>query len=38
MGRKTTYQYWETIEQKLEDTPWLLGNRYLVADAYLLVF
>lgn len=38
LGRITTRKYWEAIEQKLENTPWLLGEQYSVADAYLLVY
>ena len=34
----TTRQYWEAIEQKLTNQPWLLGEHYSVADAYLLVY
>lgn len=37
-GRTTTRHYWDAIEQRLNNIPWLLGNNYSVADAYLLVF
>lgn len=38
LGKVTTRKYWESIEQKLKETPWLLGDDYSVADAYLLVY
>ena len=38
LGRIITRKYWEAIEEKLENTSWLLGDRYSVADAYLLVY
>jgi glutathione S-transferase len=37
-GRKTCRNLWETVEARIGDGPWLLGERYSVADPYLLVY
>lgn len=39
-GRASAREIWEQVEKKLAalSTPWLAGERYSVADPYLLVF
>jgi glutathione S-transferase len=37
-GRKTCRVLWETVEKRLGQGPWAIGERYSVADPYLLVY
>jgi glutathione S-transferase len=37
-GRKTCRALWETVEQRLGEGPFAIGERYSVADPYLLVY
>jgi glutathione S-transferase len=37
-GRKTCRVLWETVEKRLGQGPWAIGQRYSVADPYLLVY
>jgi glutathione S-transferase len=37
-GRETCRELWGQIEARLGTGPWALGERYSVADPYLLVF
>jgi glutathione S-transferase len=37
-GRKTCRDVWSAVEAKIGDGPWALGERYSVADAYLMVY
>ena len=37
-ARKTCRDLWGAVEDKLGDAPWAIGERYSVADPYLLVY
>jgi len=37
-ARKTCRDLWGAVEGRLGDTPWAIGERYSVADPYLLVY
>ena len=37
-ARKTCRDLWGAVEDKLGDAPWAIGERYGVADPYLLVY
>jgi glutathione S-transferase len=37
-GRKACRTLWEAVEQRLRWRPWAIGERYSVADPYLLVY
>ena len=37
-GKKTCRDLWGAVEAKLGDAPWAIGERYSVADPYLLVY
>ena len=37
-GRKTCRTLWEAVETKIGPGRWALGERYSVADPYLLVY
>ncbi len=37
-GKQTTRDIWEAVEARLGAGPWAVGERYSVADPYLLVF
>jgi glutathione S-transferase len=37
-GKETCRDVWGQVDRKLADGPWALGERYSVADPYLLVF
>jgi glutathione S-transferase len=36
-GRKTARELWQAVEEKIGAGPWALGERYSVADPYLVV-
>ncbi len=37
-GRKTCRAVWKTVESRIGQGPWAIGDRYSVADPYLLVY
>jgi len=37
-GRKTCRAVWQTVESRIGQGPWAIGDRYSVADPYLLVY
>lgn len=37
-GRVIARKYWEEVEKKLDNSNWLFGDHYTVADPYLLVY
>jgi glutathione S-transferase len=37
-AKKTCRELWATVDTKLGDGPWAVGERYSVADPYLLVY
>jgi len=37
-AKKTCRELWQTVDQKIGDGPWAIGERYSVADPYLLVY
>jgi glutathione S-transferase len=37
-GREATREFWDMVEKKLGKGPWAVGERFSVADSYVLVF
>jgi glutathione S-transferase len=37
-AKKTCRELWQAVDQKIGDGPWAIGERYSVADPYLLVY
>jgi glutathione S-transferase len=37
-GKKSAYDLWRMVDEKIGDGPWALGERYSVADALLIVY
>jgi len=37
-GRKTCRALWQAVEERIGQGPWAIGERYSVADPYLLVY
>ena len=37
-ARKTCQELWRAVDQKVGEGPWALGERYSVADPYLMVY
>jgi glutathione S-transferase len=37
-AKKTCRELWQTVEARIGEGPWAIGERYSVADPYLLVY
>ena len=37
-GKKNAYDLWRMVDEKIGEGPWVLGERYSVADALLIVY